>query len=70
MLHTFVSFPDAFEEDEDRIGVKFATKVGYYWVRRHRLELVQLLRGSIQSGVELEVSYDPVTLEIQDVLRR
>jgi hypothetical protein len=70
MVHTFVSFPDAFEEDADRLGVKFATKIGYFWIRREREELVQLLRESIQSGVELEVTYDPATLEIRDVLRR
>ena len=70
MLHTFVSFPEAFEEDTDRVGVKFATKNGYYWVRREQEELVALLRASIQTGADLEISYDPATLEIRDVLKR
>ena len=70
MHHSFVSFPDAFEEDPDRLGVRFATKVGYFWVARNQEELVQLLRQSIQSGAELEVTYDPATLEIRDLLRR
>jgi len=70
MLHSFVSFPDAFEEDADRLGVKFATRAGYFWVPHDQDELVQLLRESIQSGVDLEITYDPGTLEIRDVLRR
>jgi hypothetical protein len=70
MLHTFVSFPDAFEEDPDRVGVKFASKVGYFWVRRERLELVEELRRGLHTGEALEITYDPSSLEIHDVVKQ
>jgi hypothetical protein len=70
MLHTFVSWPDAFEEDPDRLGVKFASKVGYFWVRRERVELVEQLRRGLQTGEPLEITYDPSSLEIQDVVKQ
>jgi hypothetical protein len=70
MHRTFTSNVDAFEEDGDRLAVKFQTKVGFFWISASRAEQVALLRRSLGSGAPVEVTYDVASLEIADVILR
>lgn len=70
MHRTFTSNVDAFEEDGDRLAVKFQTKVGFFWISVSRVEQVALLRRSLGSGAPVEVTYDVASLEIADVILR
>lgn len=65
-----ISNVDAFEEEEDRLVVRFATVVGAYWVARSDLELVATLRQSIKSGHDVEVTVEQRSHRIVDVIRR
>ncbi|OGQ89752.1 MAG: hypothetical protein A2289_10575 [Deltaproteobacteria bacterium RIFOXYA12_FULL_58_15] len=70
MNTTFRSHVVAIEEEKDRLGIKFATKPGCYWIERHFQELVAVLRRSIQTGERLEVTYESQSMEIRDILCR
>jgi hypothetical protein len=70
MHRTFTSNVDAFEEDGDRLAVKFQTKDGFFWISASRAEQVALLRRSLGSGAPVEVTYDVASLEIADVILR
>lgn len=70
MQLTFTSNVDAFEEDGDRLVVKFQKKAGFYWIRTSRTELVALLRRSLQNGEPVEVAYRTSSQEIEDVILR
>lgn len=70
MQRTFTSNVDAFEEDGDRLAVKFQTKVGFYWIGASRAEQVALLRRSLASGTPVEITHDVTSLEIEDVILR
>jgi hypothetical protein len=64
------SYVDAFEEDENRLVVRFATAVGAYWVARADEELVATLRRSLETGHEIEVLVEDRGNHIVDVISR
>jgi hypothetical protein len=70
MHATFCAMVDSFETEEDRAGVRFGDKVGYFWVDLRDQEIIDRLRRSLERGDTLEVTYDVRTAQIRDVLVR
>ena len=70
VFNAFISYVDSTEEDGDRLWVRYATQPGRFFVRARKQELVAELKRSKQTGALVEVTFNPHTTEIADVVRR